>query len=79
MWLGNGELDPSVVAVPCIKYDGKVYSQTMAIMEAVADVCGYLPPSSMEHKSRQAMLNLYDIFDQVRSFPNILSSYLLYH
>jgi hypothetical protein len=67
VWLGQGELPPTVVAVPCIICDGKAYSQTMSIMEVVADVCGYLPPSSMDHKSRMTMLNIYDIQDQVCS------------
>jgi len=64
MWMGQGELPPTVVATPCIVVDGEAISQTMAIMEVVADHAGVRPPSSQDDKSRQTMLNLHDIDEQ---------------
>jgi len=54
-------IDPSVVAVPCLKLNGVFISQTMAIMEALGDHCQYNVPAKASDKARQTMLNIYDI------------------
>ncbi len=56
--------DPSAVAVPAVNLNGVWISQTMAIMDALGDDLGYLPPSKVYAKSHQTMFNIYDICDQ---------------
>jgi glutathione S-transferase len=61
----GGELPhPSVVAVPCVEMSGNFVSQTMAIMELLADELGYLTPSKHHNKALQSMYNIYDIGEQ---------------
>lgn len=62
--LGGALPDAGIVAVPYVQIDGVYISQTMAIMEALADELGYLPPQKVQAKARQCLLNIYDIADQ---------------
>ena len=57
----GGELPDTVVATPYATIDGVNISQTMAIMEALADVRGYCPPQHAYFKALQCMHNIYDV------------------
>jgi glutathione S-transferase len=61
---GGALPDPGIVAVPYVQINGVYISQTMAIMEALGDELGYLPPQKVQAKARQCLLNIYDIADQ---------------
>jgi len=62
--MGGPLPDPTIVAVPAANIGGKWVSQTMAIVEAVAETRGYNPPAHAHTKALQCMLNVYDVMGE---------------